>query len=557
MDGSRRHSRLVLAASVLLLVAIMAAGLFNTGAAWDRPAAPGNGVVSPYAGGAPGLGLLQGCDLLGDVNDDRVVDSTDLAEIAQHWGTDSSQPDWESVHKGYDLDVDDDVDIVDLAIAASRWGTACPTATPTATETITPTVTSTATQTITPTATSTITPTPTPGAWQLHMSDSAGGPPMMQFPEDIPTVYANFYIADAGTFNITIRVFNNIGTVVFDNTDSFTGPGWHWMAIPGSAVPASGSPYLTNLIESGFAHSSVDNWIVGSGTLTPTQTLPATDTPTITATATDTATATATATASSTPTATATPQPWQLHMSDSAGGPPMMQFPEDIPTVYANFYIADAGTFNITIRVFNNIGTVVFDNTDSFTGPGWHWMAIPGSAVPASGSPYLTNLIESGFVHRSVDNWTVGSGSVPTSTQTPTPTDTVTATATPTETATATPTETATATVTPTPRAWDLYMSDSPSGSEKIQFPEGIETVYAHFYKFNLVDQTVTVNVRDQGLATIVQYVDTYSGTGWETVQLSPALGGFQSSGSPYNTRLIVGGGVVNSVEWTVGAGTD
>lgn len=412
MDGSRRHSRLVLAASVLLLVAIMAAGLFNTGAAWDRPAAPGNGVVSPYAGGAPGLGLLQGCDLLGDVNDDRVVDSTDLAEIAQHWGTDSSQPDWESVHKGYDLDVDDDVDIVDLAIAASRWGTACPTATPTATETITPTVTSTATQTITPTATSTITPTPTPGAWELYMSDSAGGPLMMQFPEDIPTVYANFYIADAGTFNITIRVFNNIGTVVFDNTNSFTGPGWHSMAISGSAVPASGSPYLTNLIESGFVHSSVDNW-------------------------------------------------------------------------------------------------------------------------------------------------TVGSGSVPTSTQTPTPTDTVTATATPTETATATPTETATATVTPTPRAWDLYMSDSPSGSEKIQFPEGIETVYAHFYKFNLVDQTVTVNVRDQGLATIVQYVDTYSGTGWETVQLSPALGGFQSSGSPYNTRLIVGGGVVNSVEWTVGAGTD
>lgn len=404
MDGSRRHSRLVLAASALLLVAIVIAGLFGTEAAWDKPPA---GAASP-GGGASRRGALQGCDLLGDVDDNGTVDSSDIAQIAQQWGMDSSQQGWDAT---YDLDGDDDVDIVDLALAASHWGTACPTATPTVTETITPTITSTATQTITPTATSTITPTPTPHPWELYMSDAPLGVPMDNFPEGTTLVYVNFFHLNLSSTEVHVTIKDSSGNTVFTHVNTYSGTGWEsvqWQ--PGGAIPAS--DYTTTL-------SSPD---LGGGTL--------------------------------------------------------------------------AGV-----------------------------------------------------------GWSVGSGSVPTSTHTLTPTETPTATPTPTDTPTATPTDTATATVTATPKAWDLYMSDVALGPEKTNFPEGITTVYANFYKLNLVDETVTVIVTDNGGNIVVQNVNTYSGTGWVAVALSPPLGGFESSGSPYITTVKWLGATVGSVQWTVGAG--
>jgi len=97
-------------------------------------------------------------------------------------------------------------------------------------------------------------------------------------------------------------------------------------------------------------------------------------------------------------------------------------------------------------------------------------------------------------------------------------------------------------------------MSDSPLGPPKSNFPEGTTTVYANFYRFNLDNETVTVTVKDNANEIVVQNEDTYSGTGWVAVALSPPLAGFQSTGSPYLTIVSIMFGSVNSVSWTVGA---
>ena len=123
-------------------------------------------LAAPRGTPASVAGLLQGCGMLWDVNDDGVVDINDITEVAARWRTseanpnpdgDLATPDYDAEH---DVDGDKDIDIEDIMLVATHWGDLCGTATPTATGT-SPTPTPTPTNTLTPTATNTPTPTAT------------------------------------------------------------------------------------------------------------------------------------------------------------------------------------------------------------------------------------------------------------------------------------------------------------------------------------------------------------------------------------------------------------
>ena len=62
------------------------------------------------------------CVIVGDVNDDGVVDIDDVMQTANHWRATAGEPDYDP---NYDLDTDGDIDIVDIMIVVANWGSSC------------------------------------------------------------------------------------------------------------------------------------------------------------------------------------------------------------------------------------------------------------------------------------------------------------------------------------------------------------------------------------------------------------------------------------------------
>jgi len=66
-------------------------------------------------------GVLQGCDVPWDVNDDGVVNMVDIQLVADHWRAPLGDPNYVS---DYDLNSDQIINVVDIMLVASRWHTA-------------------------------------------------------------------------------------------------------------------------------------------------------------------------------------------------------------------------------------------------------------------------------------------------------------------------------------------------------------------------------------------------------------------------------------------------
>jgi len=107
------------------------------------------------------------------------------------------------------------------------------------------------------------------------------------------------------------------------------------------------------------------------------------------------------------------------HLSDATDGPAMTQFPSDVAVVYAIFEYADMAGESIKARVYDNYGSILFEQTQNYTGSGTESVAITTSEGYFPEGRYVTNFYLGEYVARTII-WDVGEPVVqPTPTKTP------------------------------------------------------------------------------------------------------------------------------------------
>jgi len=188
------------------------------------------------------------------------------------------------------------------------------------------------------TPTSTLTPTPAPSLKNVRMSDTPYGPAVTHFPSGVSVVYTIFEYEEMRETLVRVRVYDNVGNILFEQTKEYSGSSVESVRVASEAGVFANGRYATNIYMGGtysepylFLVKTLI-WTVGdesptlaplatltvTATLTPTVTptetptlTPTIPTPTVTITPTATLTSTLTATptiaATFTPTATATP----------------------------------------------------------------------------------------------------------------------------------------------------------------------------------------------------------------------------------------------------------
>ncbi|MBC8248051.1 MAG: hypothetical protein H8E90_00100, partial [Anaerolineales bacterium] len=153
-----------------------------------------------------------------------------------------------------------------------------------------------------------------------------------------------------------------------------------------------------------------------TSTPTPTGTSMAAGTPTPTPTSTPTATPTGTTTTvTATPTATATPAEtvatrlyWYLplvvkdnsstpivnnvYMSDTPYGPPVTQFPSGTTVVYVIFGYSYMQDDEVRIRVYDQMGDILFEQVEAYTGSGTESIEVSGPGEAFADGWYVTNV---------------------------------------------------------------------------------------------------------------------------------------------------------------------
>jgi hypothetical protein len=130
----------------------------------------------------------------------------------------------------------------------------------------------------TPTPTPTQTP-PQPGTADVRMSDAPGGPEKTRFPSGTSVVYVVFDYFDVQNEEFTIRIYDNVGNVLFEHAKTYTGSGTESIEVAGPEGEAfPDGRYLTNLYGGGPIKTIL--WEVSPATSTSTPVLPtATPTP--------------------------------------------------------------------------------------------------------------------------------------------------------------------------------------------------------------------------------------------------------------------------------------
>ena len=139
-------------------------------------------------------------------------------------------------------------------------------------------------------------------------------------------------------------------------------------------------------------------------------------------------------------------------MSNTPYGPAVTQFASGTSVVYVVFDYSDMQNERVKIKVYDNLGNVLFEQVEACTGSGTKSIEVlgPGGGAFPDGR-YVTNFYRGPPIKTLI--WDVGEVT------TPTPTPTNTATPTP----TSTPTDTPTSTLTPTPTGTPTFTSTSTS----------------------------------------------------------------------------------------------
>jgi hypothetical protein len=96
-----------------------------------------------------------------------------------------------------------------------------------------------------------------------------------------------------------------------------------------------------------------------------------------------------------------------IHLSDAPDGQAMTQFPSGTAVVYAIFDYADMAGEQIKVRVYDNYGSILFEQTQTYTGSGTESVATsPKEGVFPDGR-YVTNFYRGEYVSRTII-WDVG-----------------------------------------------------------------------------------------------------------------------------------------------------
>ncbi len=96
-----------------------------------------------------------------------------------------------------------------------------------------------------------------------------------------------------------------------------------------------------------------------------------------------------------------------VRLSDSPDGPAMTQFPSGTTVVYAIFDYTDMTGEPLKVRVYDNYGSILFEQTQNYTGSGTESVATaPGEGVFTDGR-YVTNFYFGDYVSRTI-LWDIG-----------------------------------------------------------------------------------------------------------------------------------------------------
>lgn len=110
-----------------------------------------------------------------------------------------------------------------------------------------------------------------------------------------------------------------------------------------------------------------------------------------------------------------------VRLSDTPNGSAMTQFPSGITTVYAIFDYADMVNEPIRVRVYDNYGTILFEQTKNYSGSGTETVATTTTEGYFPDGRYVTNFYRGEYVTRTVI-WDVGEAvAQPIAQPTPTP----------------------------------------------------------------------------------------------------------------------------------------
>ena len=96
-----------------------------------------------------------------------------------------------------------------------------------------------------------------------------------------------------------------------------------------------------------------------------------------------------------------------VHLSDAPDGSAMTQFPSGTAVVYAIFDYADMAGEPIKVRVYDNYGSIFFEQTQNYTGSGTESVAITTSEGYFPDGRYVTNFYRGEYVSRTI-LWDVG-----------------------------------------------------------------------------------------------------------------------------------------------------
>ena len=95
------------------------------------------------------------------------------------------------------------------------------------------------------------------------------------------------------------------------------------------------------------------------------------------------------------------------YLSDAPDGPAMTQFPSGTTVIYAIFEYADMTGESIKVRVYDNYGSILFEQPQNYTGSGTESVATTTSDGYFPDGRYVTNFYLGEYVSRTII-WEVG-----------------------------------------------------------------------------------------------------------------------------------------------------
>jgi hypothetical protein len=109
------------------------------------------------------------------------------------------------------------------------------------------------------------------GMTNAHLSDTPDGPAMTQFPSGTTVVYAIFGYADMAGESIKVRIYDNYGSILFEQTQDYTGSGTESVAATTNEGYFPDGRYVANFYQGQYLGGTII-WDVGTPTAMPVAT---------------------------------------------------------------------------------------------------------------------------------------------------------------------------------------------------------------------------------------------------------------------------------------------